>query len=995
MKSMRIRRDIYRSVMLMLAIVCSMIFNIQAFAEEAVNNGNGYVVTVFNDQTGLPTGEANAVAFTNDGYIWVGSYEGLLRYNGQKFRNYSAEGQISTSIRTLFVASDGTLWVGTNDTGVYHLVDNKFEHIESPERNEFLCVRDFAEGPDGSIYVASNSGVAIIRNGEWKIVKDSAVYGSVVYNVALDSFGRIWASLDNGLCVVLEDGRLAYKPSELGLLGSEEIYCLTGDKDGNIYLGSNKNTVLKLSMTGRKAGEFEKKSYKLSDMVTINRMRAVDKGDLLVCGEKGMVRITADDEKIVFGQTSKAEAIKDSCLDYEGNIWVASIDHGLLRYSDSYYTTPNVNAGLEDVTVNCVTHQGKYFYVGTVHGLRVFNEQWMPAQITIPEELWNDRIRCMVPDVDGTVWVGTAYGGLVHFEQVSPDEREVTGLIKVYDTSEGMPSNEIRSVIQMSDGSIAVGTQAGFAIIRNGVVSEVYNRRNGLGNTVVLSLLEDNDGRLLVGTDGGGIYKLNDGVLKLAEGDESLTERVILRMIKSDDRDGYFISAGSSLYFYDGVSYKKLSNFKKMNGSIFDLYEKNGALWLLQNGGITAVLEESALQDEEAQSWEYSYNCGLTGSMEANTWHFLDARTGSLYISTRNGISIFEFEALSGAVPIGIIDDVVVDGVIYEHPTSVELSKDAMRITIDFSKFAYTGASSSISSYVMVGFDKDFDDYSIANFDDVSDGSVSYTNLPGGDYVFHFYISEPGTLIPVHDYTVEFHKERKIVEYWWFTPAIVALAAILVGIVISIIAWFRVSEARKRAKEYKDIVDQALTTIANTIDAKDEYTNGHSLRVAKYSRMLAKRMGMSEAEQERIYYIAQLHDIGKIGVPDAVLNKRGGLTPEERRTIQEHTTKGGKILANFNAIEGIADGARYHHEKIDGSGYNAGLAGDQIPLVARIIGVADTYDAMQSTRVYRKGLTVAEITEELKKVSGTQLDASIVKHMLDMIEEGDAPVKME
>ena len=182
---------------------------------------------------------------------------------------------------------------------------------------------------------------------------------------------------------------------------------------------------------------------------------------------------------------------------------------------------------------------------------------------------------------------------------------------------------------------------------------------------------------------------------------------------------------------------------------------------------------------------------------------------------------------------------------------------------------------------------------------------------------------------------------------------------------------------------------------AKMIDAKDKYTNGHSIRVALYSKELAKRMGLPEEEQERIYYIALMHDIGKIGIPDSILKKEGKLTDEEMAVIRTHPVIGGEILKNCTALKGIAEGARYHHERFDGTGYCMGFAGAEIPLIARIIGVADAYDAMSNARCYRKALDREVIISELKEGTGTQFDPEIVPLMLQMIEEGVVPVDIE
>ena len=134
-----------------------------------------------------------------------------------------------------------------------------------------------------------------------------------------------------------------------------------------------------------------------------------------------------------------------------------------------------------------------------------------------------------------------------------------------------------------------------------------------------------------------------------------------------------------------------------------------------------------------------------------------------------------------------------------------------------------------------------------------------------------------------------------------------------------------------------------------------------------------------------------MHDCGKIGIPDSVLNKPGALNPDERKVIEEHTKVGGNILEHYTAIEGIKEGALYHHERYDGGGYPEGLKGDEIPFVARMICVADSFDAMNSDRCYRKHLPKEVIIKELEKNMGKQFDPDVAKCMIDLINEGVIP----
>ncbi len=194
--------------------------------------------------------------------------------------------------------------------------------------------------------------------------------------------------------------------------------------------------------------------------------------------------------------------------------------------------------------------------------------------------------------------------------------------------------------------------------------------------------------------------------------------------------------------------------------------------------------------------------------------------------------------------------------------------------------------------------------------------------------------------------------------------------------------------ATERADRLQIMSEEAVDMLAMAIDAKDRYTNGHSFRVASYSVALARQSGMPEEEIRILRREATLHDIGKIGVPDAVLNKPGRLTDGEFEIIKSHTTIGSGILSKFSGMEGAADVACFHHERYDGSGYPSGRRGEEIPLHARIVSVADSYDAMRSNRIYRKGLDLERIRNELIRGRGTQFDPVLLDAFLVLEENG-------
>ncbi len=189
----------------------------------------------------------------------------------------------------------------------------------------------------------------------------------------------------------------------------------------------------------------------------------------------------------------------------------------------------------------------------------------------------------------------------------------------------------------------------------------------------------------------------------------------------------------------------------------------------------------------------------------------------------------------------------------------------------------------------------------------------------------------------------------------------------------------------ERRKEHA-LFEQTAEALVNAIEAKDKYTTGHSQRVAEYSRSIARTVGKPEEACEEIYFAALLHDVGKIGIPIKILNKNGKLTDEEYALIKQHPVVGSQILGSIHQSPYLSIAARYHHERYDGRGYPEGLKGEEIPEIARIIAVADAYDAMSSNRSYRSAIPQHIVREELVKGIGSQFDPEFAKAMIQLLD---------
>ena len=251
--------------------------------------------------------------------------------------------------------------------------------------------------------------------------------------------------------------------------------------------------------------------------------------------------------------------------------------------------------------------------------------------------------------------------------------------------------------------------------------------------------------------------------------------------------------------------------------------------------------------------------------------------------------------------------------------------------------------------------------------------SVSYG---GADYIVYVVpVSNEWLCVSVFNTTTIFAQMRSMVLFTILT----SLAVVLILLLILV--------RSNRKEEQSAHLSRVVEVLAAAIDAKDAYTNGHSGRVAEYAREIGRRCGFTKKQQDELYMMGLLHDVGKIGVPDAVIKKPGKLTDEEIEVIRTHPVIGEQMLPKTAEMARMAIGVRWHHERYDGAGYPDGLSGKDIPEQARIIAVADAYDAMTSSRSYRDVLEKDAVRQELLNGKGTQFDPVFAGVMLQIMEE--------
>ena len=941
-----------------------------------------YIVKRYDESNGMDTSEANAVLQDEKGYIWVGSYSGLSRYCGSEFENVSAirEDAPKAGIRVLFEDSSKRIWIGTNDDGIYLYENERFAKIANKksdvEENVLkLSVRSIAEDQNGRILAGTTNGLFLIDGGQISKYREERLESETIEGLACDAEGNIWGTTSSRLIFVLEkDGRHRFWNSSSSK--DKPSGSLLHARDGSIYIGTEGGSVFQVAPSKDHQDDLRVKRLSIGTLETVNKLYQDKQGWLWACTDRGVGYF---EENHVFNEIvdgSFGTIITDMWQDYEGNLWFASSKSGLLELVKGKFINVGYEAEIAGETVNASLLYDSSLYIGTDNGLTIMNSQGQMTENELTDFLRGIRIRSLMKDSHGNLWI-SAYKkyGLIKYDGK-------TGKWKCITEEDGLKHDQVRAALELSGGDIAVATNGGVSLIRNDEVIKNYGTADGIINETILCLEETSDGKLLAGSDGNGIYKIDlqtDEVDNIGV-EDGLSSGIILRMVRDEQAGGIWVSNGPVLSLWKEEDTPQIKEIENSLGSIFDIKPIGEDIWLFNASGLIRVSRQALLNGIK----EYTIldrKDGLTSCITANSWNYLSADK-ELYLCTDNGVYYIDTKDIHKNVtePKIAVRNITVDDRVYYKEDNMELPTDSRRIVIDLDLLSF-GLAEGTLHYYLEGFDKDVHTL------ESTENKITYTNLPGGTYTFHG-IGYNADGEKSDEITFQIHKTPSFFEQQYIHILSGAAAILLLLSIIVIIQHIHKRRLIRRQKEYKAMTDQTIRIVTKAIDAKDSYTIGHSHRVAVYSVEIGRRYGLSKDKLEQLYYSGLLHDIGKIGVPDSVLKKPGKLTDEEYDEIKRHPAIGGEILKEFTLGPWIADGAQYHHERYDGKGYNTGLSGEDIPIFARIISVADAYDSMNSNRVYRTSRDKDFIYQEIQKGKGSQFDPVFAQIMMDMIKDG-------
>ena len=1013
-----IRKNLIKKLLIVLMVLCFF----------AVSTKTAYAYSYLSDKAEIPVSLENtgarSICQTDDGYVWIGQFAGLNRYDSKELVTYNSytynnKNYVLENVRVLEQYKNRLFMVSSIGLSMYY--DHVFTKIDINNNN--LTINDLEFDENGLLYISSSNGV-------------------YTYSFSDSSLNRIDKIDGNVDSITLYNGTIYYE-SSTGVYDGNNNSIYSSGLINNIY---SYNDILVISTRNGiidfydlKAKELlEDKQISIGSSDTAHKFIYSDEDKTLFAAcEKSLYSI--DTLTYSAAKASKLEnntKLVDLEIDYEGNLWIASYISGVSIITkstlvDILFDVDTTKIPLSNRLIYGIQKYGNDLYFATNSGIYVFdlttgNIDYNHPLVTAINEIieydaeqakldpnYDVRIPYYdVRDVEifrGKLYFATYGSGLFEY---NPETEEFT-LYRGSDINPDDPTVNKKGYyaaaqrcLKAFDDYLFIGTSTN-SIVRfdpdNTEKHFIFNKELGSSTRAftggqILYIDESVFGEVTFVVSTYGIYTIDKDLssesIKAVKGIDEGTSG----MLKFYQDGDYFYYNIYGRFFYiktSGTNNPLVSapveiKIPYVSGSIVEInkvkYILNGKeyeKYVLASEKQIYIIDD--LKADELVYEFYDSSNGLKSPIKGNSSGYYDSESNIYYFQSQEGVYAYDFsthndETKEKRVPLKMdVNSIKVDGKDY-YGSNIKISRNSDRITFNLSVFGFRPNKGYKVYYRLEGVDKDYQVISNGNT------NVSYTNLKGGKYKFNAYVMDENNQLS-NEINITLTKTKHVYEHITFVILMVILGlALVVG---AVVFYFRrkIKQSIKRQLEYKKITLESIEAIARTIDAKDVYTNGHSRRVGYYSREIAKAMGLDEKTVENIFYTALLHDIGKIGIPLKIINKPSRLDDEEFEIMKTHTTKGGKILKDISTIPGIVEGAMYHHEKYNGTGYPTGLKGEDIPLNARIICCADCFDAMATRRSYKAPCSKEYIISEFERCSGTQFDPEIAKVVIKLIEE--------
>lgn len=768
------------------------------FAKKADQIGGGYAVTgqiadvgytaeLYDGANGLPTSDANFVLGSNEGYIWIGGYSGIIRYDGSDFVRLDTSDGL-TSGRGLFEDSKGRIWVGTNDNGVVVIDGDKNTHLTYKDGLPSSSIREFTEDSDGDVFVGTTAGVCYIdENLQVNVIDDPRLNDERVLRLETDPAGTIYGQTKSGKIFSIADHGVSevYSNEELGM---EKITSVLADPSntGKVYLSTDKDVVY--------YGDFGAPSSKMK-RISVAPLYGIhwisyDCGRVWVASTEAAGYLDENDAFHVLEDVPMDSGIEMMTSDYQGNMWFASSTQGVMKVVTNNFVNLSKNAGLSEEVTNATALYRNELYIGTDSGLSVIGEDEKAKENELTAYIGEARVRCIQAGSDDDLWVATYTEnlGLVHLAK--------DGTITSFNKDNGMPDNGVRCIGIKEDGTVLAGTDLGLAAINDNRVKYTIGADDGLKNTVILTVEEGEDGTVFAGTDGGGLYTIKDEKIKRLGRDDGLTSDVITRIKWDEDRDILWLVTSNSIEYIKNGKITCVNSFPYNNN--YDLYFGSAEdMWIISSYGIYMLKAEDMVDDNVSDYRLYTVYNGLADSPTALCYSAL-SEDGYLYIPVRSGVcavNIDNFSTHNAFIKTAISSVYCGEEQILPDEKGVyNLPSSGARISITPAVLDYTLLNPEVEIY-MEG-EKEYGRRMARS----ELTPLEYTKLPKGDYKLHILVTDSTGKIEYSNETFHITKAAQLREM----PVIRVVAVMFAILVIAGLIWY-VMQSTIISRQYDEI----------------------------------------------------------------------------------------------------------------------------------------------------------------------------------------------
>ena len=784
---------------------------------DPVGQPENFSAVLYDNTNGLPTSEANAIVQTSEGFIWIGSYGGLIRYDGNTFVRMDSTSGI-TSIKCLFVDNRDRLWIGTNDNGVAVMERGELRKWGKLDGMKSAHTRAITGDQNGTVYVATTCGIVTIDpEGNLRMMEEEAIAEANMRDLRMGSDGIIYGVTNFGDLMKIRDGKL------ISFLRADEspvqgVATMLPDptKPGSLWFEGGDFGFYHASY-GETLTDLEK--IDIQPLSSVQQMEYID-GKVWICSSNG-IGVLGEDGLHVLEGLPMNNSIGHVMRDYLGNLWFTSTRQGVMKVVPNPFSDLFERYGLQKRVVNstCMC-EGKLF-VATDNGLIVIGENGPVSSLPLTKAVTNTgedaeaddlialldgcRIRSVIRDSRDRLWISTwRKFGLLRYEK---------GELTVIPQGDGPLANSLRAVSERRDGTILVALTGGVNVIDGDRIIASYGEADGIVNTESLTVEEGTNGDIVLGSNGGGIYIINETGVRNINVEDGLPSDIVMRLKRDPKRDLIWIVTSNAIaYMTPDYQVTTVQKFPYSNN--FDLFENSkGDMWVLSSNGIYVTPAEKLIANGEINPVYYSIANGLPCITTANSYSDLTPE-GDLYIAGTTGICKVNIEQpfenvdeLKATVPF-----VEVDGrMLYPNADGAfVIPSDTQKLTVYSYVFNYSLSDPQVS-FRLDGFERSG---TTVNRSEMV--PVGYTNLRGGTY--HYTMQLKDSLgRGDREVSVLIIKEKAFYEQVWFYILAGLAAAVLIALLVRLYVRRKMSalEARHREEARRERIENELQLATN------------------------------------------------------------------------------------------------------------------------------------------------------------------------------------